>query len=100
MCFFFSSRRRHTIWPRDWSSDVCSSDLRTTGVVHAQTAGQTFRGTHGNSAHHAVTQLLLNFEGEIFLGYSQRVIDVRHLVAGELNIDNRTNDLYDTSATH
>src|SRR5437870_13580838 len=26
MCFF-SSRRRHTRWPRDWSSDVCSSDL-------------------------------------------------------------------------
>src|SRR5579884_2268290 len=25
--FFFSSRRRHTIWPRDWSADVCSSDL-------------------------------------------------------------------------
>src|SRR5437870_11670194 len=26
--FFFSSRRRHTRWPRDWSSDVCSSDLK------------------------------------------------------------------------
>src|SRR5207253_3504844 len=26
--FLFSSRRRHTRWPRDWSSDVCSSDLR------------------------------------------------------------------------
>src|SRR5437660_4490779 len=25
--FCFSSRRRHTRWPRDWSSDVCSSDL-------------------------------------------------------------------------
>src|SRR5439155_18180821 len=25
--FFFSNRRRHTSWPRDWSSDVCSSDL-------------------------------------------------------------------------
>src|SRR5207245_7625986 len=25
--FFFSSRRRHTICYRDWSSDVCSSDL-------------------------------------------------------------------------
>src|SRR5690625_6770967 len=25
--FFFSSRRRHTRWPRDWSSDVCSSDF-------------------------------------------------------------------------
>src|SRR5947209_20274169 len=28
--FFFSSRRRHTRYWRDWSSDVCSSDLRTT----------------------------------------------------------------------
>src|SRR5439155_6649613 len=27
LLFFFSSRRRHTRWPRDWSSDVCSSDL-------------------------------------------------------------------------
>src|SRR5437660_3158784 len=29
--FFFSSRRRHTRWPRDWSSDVCSSDLSFVG---------------------------------------------------------------------
>src|SRR2546429_2374956 len=29
--FFFSSRRRHTRCSRDWSSDVCSSDLL--GVV-------------------------------------------------------------------
>src|SRR5256886_8319713 len=30
MCgfFFFSSRRRHTRFDCDWSSDVCSSDLR------------------------------------------------------------------------
>src|SRR5690606_40855679 len=27
--FFFSSRRRHTRFSRDWSSDVCSSDLKT-----------------------------------------------------------------------
>src|SRR3712207_7137337 len=27
--FFFSSRRRHTRYWRDWSSDVCSSDLDT-----------------------------------------------------------------------
>src|SRR2546430_15062141 len=27
VCFFFSSRRRHTIFDCDWSSDVCSSDL-------------------------------------------------------------------------
>src|SRR5256884_6140064 len=30
--FFFSSRRRHTRCSRDWSSDVCSSDLSLPGV--------------------------------------------------------------------
>src|SRR2546429_6890281 len=30
--FFFSSRRRHTRCSRDWSSDVCSSDLRRARV--------------------------------------------------------------------
>src|SRR5438445_13303281 len=30
--FFFSSRRRHTRYWRDWSSDVCSSDLPLEGV--------------------------------------------------------------------
>src|SRR5438105_6903889 len=38
--FFFSSRRRHTRSTRDWSSDVCSSDL--TGV-----GWHTFRHTLG-----------------------------------------------------
>src|SRR3712207_3533547 len=32
--FFFSSRRRHTRYWRDWSSDVCSSDLRKYGSDH------------------------------------------------------------------
>src|SRR5439155_11458579 len=27
--FFFPSKKRHPRWPRDWSSDVCSSDLET-----------------------------------------------------------------------
>src|SRR5690606_40679888 len=31
--FFFSSRRRHTRFSRDWSSDVCSSDLDDVVVV-------------------------------------------------------------------
>src|SRR5207245_4576287 len=31
-CFFFSSRRRHTRCYRDWSSDVCSSDLYHTAL--------------------------------------------------------------------
>src|SRR5690348_13208222 len=31
--FFFSSRRRHTSWTGDWSSDVCSSDLPHRGAA-------------------------------------------------------------------
>src|SRR3712207_8080557 len=33
--FFFSSRRRHTRYWRDWSSDVCSSDLFEATAVTA-----------------------------------------------------------------
>src|SRR6266542_2016500 len=49
-CFFFSSRRRHTSCYRDWSSDVCSSDLfarlqgsvrRVEGEVHLQLLFET-----------------------------------------------------------
>src|SRR5690606_39709454 len=39
--FFFSSRRRHTSFSRDWSSDVCSSDLfGAVGMVGAYLAGR------------------------------------------------------------
>src|SRR5882757_3384981 len=40
--FFFSSRRRHTRYWRDWSSDVCSSDLLVMpdGVVLKNPTGQ------------------------------------------------------------
>src|SRR5690606_40810738 len=34
--FFFSGRRRHTRFSRDWSSDVCSSDLQSGVLQHAQ----------------------------------------------------------------
>src|SRR5690606_41163817 len=34
--FFFSSRRRHTRFSRDWSSDVCSSDLKVVPVISAE----------------------------------------------------------------
>src|SRR5690625_3236584 len=43
--FFFSSRRRHTRWPRDWSSDVCSSDLEVEGLDVLQSdRGQLVEG--------------------------------------------------------
>src|SRR5207245_4496639 len=36
--FFFSSRRRHTRCYRDWSSDVCSSDLTTASLTNVSAA--------------------------------------------------------------
>src|SRR5690348_17688045 len=39
-CFFFSSRRRHTRWTGDWSSDVCSSDLAAEAVRPSRTIEQ------------------------------------------------------------
>src|SRR5256884_4132493 len=36
--FFFSSRRRHTRCSRDWSSDVCSSDLGTPARARPDTS--------------------------------------------------------------
>src|SRR5882762_4642805 len=39
--FFFSSRRRHTRFKCDWSSDVCSSDLNLDVVAQAKAGGET-----------------------------------------------------------
>src|SRR2546429_2971726 len=39
--FFFSSRRRHTRCSRDWSSDVCSSDLLEIRVTHGSRSATT-----------------------------------------------------------
>src|SRR6266702_2542113 len=44
--FFFSSRRRHTRWPRDWSSDVCSSP---TGPAPGRWRASPRRGCCGGS---------------------------------------------------
>src|SRR5690606_40055969 len=44
--FFFSSRRRHTRFSRDWSSDVCSSDLSGGPPVRVAAAGG-LRGREG-----------------------------------------------------
>src|SRR3712207_3900046 len=45
--FFFSSRRRHTRYWRDWSSDVCSSDLET-GILYISDEVQTAFGRTGS----------------------------------------------------
>src|SRR5437870_10350830 len=48
LLYFFSSRRRHTSWPRDWSSVVCSSDL-----LRSPGADEDLRRAHAGSAQDA-----------------------------------------------
>src|SRR2546422_2874109 len=51
MFFFFSSRRRHTRCSRDWSSDVCSSDLERLAERAELLAGVRLRvGIEGRAA--------------------------------------------------
>src|SRR3712207_8162104 len=39
---FFSSRRRHTRYWRDWSSDVCSSDLHNVSIYEDDSAEKDY----------------------------------------------------------
>src|SRR2546429_1381043 len=64
--FFFSSRRRHTRCSRDWSSDVCSSDLR---VAVGRRLGDVLVGDIGAGAglvldDHLLAEELGQFGGE------------------------------------
>src|SRR6266568_897515 len=111
--FFFSSRRRHTRWNCDWSSDVCSSDLgeilvgdrfyprlEAVGPARAQVIPSTRR------APSSATKLLYSVsiaaatqriwlansyfvpDGDtirLFSDAAQRGVDVRILVPGKVN---------------
>src|SRR5207248_4948075 len=61
VCFFFSSRRRHTRSYGDWSSDVCSSDLTDRRVAAGALAGLGLALLHPayTYAHHHTPSLLL-----------------------------------------
>src|SRR2546430_8570617 len=63
--FFFSSRRRHTRFDCDWSSDVCSSDLANMGshtLEFARTVGPQGRVLACEPTAHVFARLLANLE--------------------------------------
>src|SRR5699024_11496221 len=57
--FFFSSRRRHTRSKRDWSSDVCSSDLPSISKLHNAYNIEIdgYSGSKNSLIHHDVIEL-------------------------------------------
>src|SRR5690606_40074879 len=82
--FFFSSRRRHTRFSRDWSSDVCSSDLRMralrlapylgvhTGLGTYRKGASDFPSLHDNLAELGY-QFGVRFQPWVYLGLDAQV---------------------------
>src|SRR2546427_798236 len=62
--FFFSSRRRHTRFDCDWSSDVCSSDLNTGKMieVNALSSEAEFKRRAAETYNQYVTQYKSRFK--------------------------------------
>src|SRR6266699_2928823 len=58
--FFFSSRRRHTRCGRDWSSDVCSSDLWQSATGVNQFGYRSYNGTTERTLFAAADRLATN----------------------------------------
>src|SRR6185369_10624738 len=76
---------------------------RSTGVVDLHATTQTVGRTHGDGTNHAVTQLLLYFEGQAVFRHAvcfrsielEGVVDLRHRVAREVDVHNGADALND-----
>src|SRR2546430_11123424 len=75
LVFFFSSRRRHTRFDCDWSSDVCSSDLAQ-GFVDENHIGRL--ANREDLPRGGDTDEQLTAGGEEFLGHQRREGSVDH----------------------
>src|SRR5690606_40188515 len=74
--FFFSSRRRHTRFSRDWSSDVCSSDLRFVSIdgTRVTTFGDVQRLVSGRAGD-SITFVMLRDEQEVTLMATPQLVE-------------------------
>src|SRR5690625_2735067 len=77
--FFFSSRRRHTRWPRDWSSDVCSSDLVSVEEIQGLAREFSSYGAQAVADAHGGTMSGAGF-------YTAYAIGMLNTLVGNLNV--------------
>src|SRR5690554_6970116 len=96
--FFFSSRRRHTRCGRDWSSDVCSSDLTHKGNL--QGGSQDFSLIVSGAGDEMPQEVLLSIEEHALNSlnlYPNPVMDVLY-VSGDLDVlENSSVVIYDVN---
>src|SRR2546427_7972838 len=78
--FFFSSRRRHTRFDCDWSSDVCSSDLNAN--VHRGAYGLAIRATEAYEAARAKLAGFVNAWAPEGVVFTRGTTEAINLVAG------------------
>src|SRR3990167_9881849 len=84
---FFSSRRRHTRFDCDWSSDVCSSDLSAGRLAGGKALGRVDRGVELTQGLGADQQWIveaaavgeIDLDGAQFIAQAQLQIDHRAL---------------------
>src|SRR2546430_5604763 len=76
--FFFSSRRRHTRFDCDWSSDVCSSDLQ-----FKQLAGIDLQHVPYKGGSQIMTDML---GGHIETGFTSTLTVLQHYKSGKLKV--------------
>src|SRR5690625_1354676 len=96
--FFFSGGRRHTSWPRDWSSDVCSSDLQVEDAIRGSAFPadqQGDGGFHGNST--GTRQCIESTDGKVShhgenntKEHAAARCEVAHAVSRNCHGDNRS----------
>src|SRR5690625_7777225 len=95
LVFFFSSRRRHTRWPRDWSSDVCSSDLLETNnagevLLYGPLRDIYFNTSKGNS----ILRELKSCEEKVPFRQQVRPAGCHHTSDGHLTEENDVQRCY------
>src|SRR5216684_7374210 len=75
--FFFSSRRRHTRCSRDWSSDVCSSDLVGRALDRCARRGAPVSASLGRHANDLMVSFYVRTPGgfDIEYGTDGRLVD-------------------------
>src|SRR3989449_7629101 len=98
LVFFFSSRRRHTRCSRDWSSDVCSSDLLGPSSRFVAPHDFIWEGNlpnpppidldgHGTHVSGTIGQLTNNNAGEAGVAFNVKLMPVK-------GIDSKWDDIF------